>query len=256
MNKLTIIKIGGKLLDDELALQRAMTAFSKIKTPKILVHGGGKRATELCVKLGIEPKMNEGRRITDAATLEVATMVYAGLINKKLVGLLQHLDCNAMGLCGADGNLIIADKRPVKEIDYGWVGDVKTVNTTLLARFLAEGVTPVFCAITHNGQGQLLNTNADTIATEIASAMSSQYDVVLKYCFEKEGVLSNPADDFSVMPILSKTDYLHYRANGVIYDGMIPKLDNAFAAKQANISQVFICGESGIAQQKGTEICL
>ncbi len=256
MNPLTIIKIGGKLLDDELALNHAITSFSKISTKKILVHGGGKRASELCLKLGIEPQMNNGRRITDQATLEVVTMVYAGLINKKLVSYLQHEDCNAIGFSGADGNLITAQKRPPKEIDYGFVGNVENVNTELLINLLEQGIVPVFCAITHDKNGQLLNTNADTIASVLASKLSSYFQIILKFCFEKEGVLADPLNERSVIPLLSKTDYVRHQQNGTISDGMIPKLDNAFDAKKSNIHKVMICGTNGILEQKGTEICL
>lgn len=255
MKPLTIIKIGGKLLDDEAVLNRLVTSFSKIKTSKILVHGGGKRASEFCLKLGIKPKMLNGRRITDQPALEVATMVYAGLINKKLVSLLQGIDCNAIGFSGADGNLITAQKRPVREIDYGFAGDIQSVNASLLISFLEKGITPVFCAITHNGAGQLLNTNADTIATALATALAGHFEVSLKFCFEKEGVLADPLDEASVISVLSKEDYTTYRKNGTISEGMIPKLDNAFTARASNIKKVMICGVSGIIEQKGTEIC-
>ncbi len=256
MEPLTIIKIGGKLLDDELALNQIVTSFSKIKSPKILVHGGGKRASELCLKLELEPQMHEGRRITDQATLEVVTMVYAGLINKKLVSLLQSFDCNAIGVSGADGNLILAQKRPPRKMDYGFVGDVKNINTTLLTQFLKKRITPVFCAITHDGNGQLLNTNADTIASALAVALSDHFEVDLKFCFEKEGILADPTDERSVFPVLSKVDYALHQQKGTISEGMIPKLDNAFDAKKAKVNKVMICGVHGIIDQKGTEICL
>lgn len=261
MKTLTIVKIGGKIVDDAEMLNQALDSFSKIDSPKILVHGGGKRASAMCLKLGIAPEMKDGRRVTNVETLEVATMVYAGLINKTLVSQLQKYDCNAFGCSGADGNLIIAQKRPVKEVDFGFAGDIKTINHTLFTQLLALGITPVFCAITHDGQGQLLNTNADTIAAHIASVMTVHFDVVLKYCFEKMGVLSNPKDDSSSIPTLSHTDYMHLRQQGTISAGMIPKLDNAFSAKQAHVQNVWICGIQGITQaaethQTGTEICL
>lgn len=256
MNPLTIIKIGGKLLDDELALNQIIASFSKIDSPKILVHGGGKRASELCKNLGIEPQMHEGRRITNHATLEVATMVYAGLINKSLVSRLQQHNCNAFGFSGADGNLIIARKRPAKTIDYGFVGDIEKVNTDLLTNLLEQKITPVFCAITHDKKGQLLNTNADTIASALASALSNHFKITLKFCFEKEGVLADLFDEAAVIPFLSKSNYEQHQQQGVISDGMIPKLDNAFAAKKAKVHSVMICGKNGILEQKGTEICL
>jgi len=255
MKKLTVIKIGGKLLDDEKAWKIAMDDFSKIEGVKILVHGGGKMASEICSKLGIETKMIEGRRITDSDALDVATMVYAGLLNKKLVSYLQSRGDNAMGFSGADGNLVLSDKRPVGEIDFGWVGDVKTINTSLLTSLLTQGVTPVFCAITHNGQGQLLNTNADTIASVLAASLAKKYQTTLKFCFEKNGVLQDPLDDASVLKKLSKVSYLQQKKEGIISAGMIPKIDNALAAKQALVHQVMICGVEGIHQLKGTEIC-
>lgn len=256
MKPLTIIKIGGKLLDDDQVLSQVVTSFAKIDTPKILIHGGGKKTSALCLQLGIEPQMNNGRRITDEATLSVATMVYAGLINKNLVARLQACSCNAMGFSGADGNLILANRRQPGEVDYGYVGDVKKVKTQSLIDLLDRQVVPVFCAITHDGHGQLLNTNADTIASELAIALSDHFEVTLKFCFEKEGVLQDPADDTSVVAALSKKEYLRSQATGSISDGMIPKIDNAFAAKKSKVNQVVICGVNGIDHKKGTEICL
>ncbi len=254
MNPLTIIKIGGKLLDHKTTLHDTITAFAKIDRPKILVHGGGKRASEFSQKLGVKTQMINGRRITDEATLEIATMVYAGLINKQLVSLLQKMNCNAIGFSGADGNLIRSQKRPVQEVDFGFVGDVEQVNTSLLVTLLKQGIVPVFCAITHDGNGQLLNTNADTIAATLATALSNYFKVSLKFCFEKEGVLADPTDETSVFRDLSKKDYAFYQENGIISDGMIPKLDNAFTAKKSNVHKVVICGPNGILEQKGTEI--
>ncbi len=256
MKKLTVIKIGGKLLDNESAWKAAMDDFTKVECAKILVHGGGKMASEICQKLGIQPKMIEGRRITDGATLNVATMVYAGLLNKKLVSYLQFKACNAVGFSGADGNLILSEKRPVGEIDFGWVGDVKTINTTLISNLLAQGIVPIFCAITHDGQGQLLNTNADTIASILAANLAKEYQTTLKFCFEKNGVLQDPLDDASYFKKLSKIVYLQKKDEGVISAGMIPKIDNALAAKQAMVYKVMICGVEGIPALKGTEICL
>ncbi len=256
MKKLTIIKIGGKLLDDEAAWKEAMKYFAKIKGAKILVHGGGKEASKICQKLGIETKMMEGRRITNSATLDVATMVYAGLLNKKLVSHLQSLGVNAMGFSGADGNLITSQKRLVDKIDYGWVGDVKNINTALIISLLSQNIVLVFCAITHNGQGQLLNTNADTIASVLASNLAKTYQTTLKFCFEKNGVLKDPLDDQSVFKTLAKTSYLQQKKEGIISAGMIPKIENALAAKQAMVSKVMICGVDGIYHLKGTEVCL
>jgi acetylglutamate kinase len=255
MQKLTILKIGGKLLDDEARLNEALADFSKIEGAKILVHGGGKKSSELSRQLGIEPKMIEGRRITDAATLEVVTMVYAGLLNKSVVARLQSLGCDAIGLSGADGNAISAKKRPVKTIDYGFAGDVESVNKTLVINFLKQNLTPVFCAITHDGQGQLLNTNADTIATTLAVALAQDFAVTLKFCFEKNGVLLDPADENSVIEKLRPADYARYKSEGTISEGMVPKLDNAFAAIDAGVAEVVICCRGGIAPssfQKGT----
>ena len=258
MQQLTILKIGGKLLDDDTRLNEALADFTKIEGTKILVHGGGKKSSELSRQLGIEPKMAEGRRITDAATLEVVTMVYAGLLNKTLVSRLQALGCNAIGLSGADGNAILAKKRPVKTIDYGFVGDVEMVNKRLVINFLEKNLTPVFCAVTHDGQGQLLNTNADTIATSLAVALAQDYQVTLKFCFEKNGVLLDPADENSVIPNLDAATFARYQTAGIISEGMIPKLDNAFAAVQAGVAAIIICGRDGIAPgsfQIGTTIC-
>ncbi len=258
MKKLTILKIGGKLLDDEVRLNEALADFSKIEGAKILVHGGGKKSSELSRQLGIEPKMVEGRRITDAAAMEVVTMVYAGLLNKTVVARLQSLGCDAIGLSGVDGNAILAKKRPVKTIDYGFAGDVEMTNKKLIINFLNQNLTPVFCAITHDGQGQLLNTNADTIATTLAVALAQDFDVTLKFCFEKNGVLLDPADENSVIEKLLPADFARYKSQGIISEGMIPKLDNAFAAVAAGVAEIVICGRGGISPdsfQKGTTIC-
>ena len=256
MEALRLVKIGGKLLDDASALEQVIRDFSKIDGPKILVHGGGKKASELCRKMGIQPQLKEGRRITDETTLDIVTMVYAGLLNKNIVSQLQSHACNAIGFSGADANMIRSKKRAANPIDFGFVGDIETINSVLLKRLLNQGLTPVFCAITHDGKGQLLNTNADTIAASLAATLANDFEVLLKFCFEKEGVLANPLDDASVFPFLSKKEYELYRQKGTISDGMIPKLDNAFAAKAANVHRVMICGVSGIFEQKGTEICL
>jgi acetylglutamate kinase len=246
MLKLTVLKIGGKLLDDEAQLRKALADFSQIAGAKILVHGGGKKGSELSRQLGIEPKMIEGRRITDAAALEVVTMVYAGLLNKTVVSYLQALGCDAIGMCGADGNAIMARKRPVGLIDYGFAGDVEMVNNNLIVNLLGQNLTPVFSAITHDGQGQLLNTNADTIATSLAVALSHDFEVTLKFCFEKMGVLLHPDDENSVIPALEAGQYARYKAEGIITEGMVPKLDNAFAALNAGVVEVVICSRDGI----------
>lgn len=237
---LSVIKIGGNILDDEEALSTFLTAFSQLEGEKILVHGGGKIATEIGHKLGIEPNYVNGRRVTDADTLKLVTMVYAGLINKNIVAKLQSLNCNALGLTGADGNAITAKKRSVGDVDYGFVGDVVVVNGLLLKQLLDAGITPVFAPITHDGNGVLLNTNADTIAQEVAKAMSQYMEVSLVYGFEKDGVLKNVNDDSSVIPVIEVNDFDRLVADGVISGGMIPKLQNACSAIRAGVKKVII----------------
>lgn len=251
---LHILKVGGKVIDDLTLLQPILEAFLKKEGFKIIVHGGGKKASELSEKLGIPVQMVDGRRITDAAALEVATMVYAGLFNKQIVAQIQALDGNALGLSGADGNVILAHRRPVKEIDYGLVGDLDMVNAEAIHRLLSAEFIPVFCAITHDGQGQLLNTNADTIASRVATAMATLYDVKLYLCLDKNGVLRHPEDDTSVIPHINAVDYARYKADGVVYAGMIPKLDNAFDAVAQGVKEVIICGPESIVQGGGTII--
>lgn len=251
---LHILKVGGKVIDDLALLRPILESFLQKEGKKIIVHGGGKKASELSEKLGIAVQMVNGRRITDAASLEVATMVYAGLFNKQIVALLQSLGGNALGLSGADGNVILAHRRPVKEIDYGFVGDLDAINAPAIQRLLSAEFTPVFCAITHDGQGQLLNTNADTIASSLATAMSALYEVKLYLCLDKNGVLANPADDNSVIPGMNPTDYERFKAEGVVYAGMLPKLDNAFDALRQGVKQVIICGPDSICQGRGTVI--
>lgn len=242
MKKLYIIKIGGNIINDGIALDKFLVDFSKIEGFKILVHGGGKVASELAKKLGVSQAMVNGRRITDAETLKITTMVYAGLINKQIVALLQLHKMNAIGLCGADANVIIADKRKVEDIDYGFVGDifVSGINFELLSVFLEINLVPVFSSITHDGNGQLLNTNADTIASVLAVALSGKYNVQLNYCFEKNGVLENIADENSVIKTITMTKYKQLLKDGIISKGMIPKLDNAFFAIQNGVSSVKI----------------
>ncbi|MEM8584514.1 MAG: acetylglutamate kinase [Bacteroidota bacterium] len=251
--KLTIVKIGGQLLNDQHRLHRLLDDFTQLEGFKILVHGGGRRANELLHQLGIEPIMHEGRRITDAQTLEVVTMVYAGSINKQLVADLQSRGCNAIGLCGADGNSIFSKKRIFKDIDFGYAGDIEAVNVDLITEYLNLQLVPVFNAITHDKQGQLLNTNADTIASTLAVALSRDFKVRLLYCFEKPGVLVNPNDESSYLPGLSSVDYEAYKADGTISDGMIPKLDNAFAAFKAG-AEVWIGQENLVSSLEGTRL--
>lgn len=238
--KLSIVKIGGNVIENEAALVKFLTSFSLMEGPKILVHGGGKLATQLANKLGVESKMVRGRRITDAETLKIITMVYAGLTNKNIVAKLQANDCNAIGLTGADGDSIQAHKRPVKEIDYGFAGDVDGINTKTISQLLQAGFTPVFCAMTHDGKGQLLNTNADTIASEIAIGMSADYQTNLYYCFEKKGVLMEITDENSVVEHINKKSYQKLLDDGIIADGMLPKLENCFHALNQNVNKVCI----------------
>jgi len=239
-NTLKIIKIGGNVIDDAQALSSFLYIFSLIEGPKILVHGGGKSATALAEQTGLEVKMIDGRRITDAATLELITMVYAGKINKTIIAQLQALDCNAVGFTGADGNTITSEKRPVSIIDYGFVGDVKLVETSTLELLLNNNISPVFCAITHDKNGQLLNTNADTIASELAIAFAVQFEVELYYCFEKKGVLKDLNDDNSVIQTITKSSYKKLLDAQLIFSGMLPKLNNCFHALDHEVSKVCI----------------
>ncbi|MFY9241743.1 MAG: acetylglutamate kinase [Polaribacter sp.] len=238
MEKLSIIKIGGNIIEDETSLNEFLQLFSNLEGKKILVHGGGKKATQISAKLGIEAKMNNGRRITDAETLEVITMVYGGLVNKNMVAKLQALNTNAIGLTGADINSIKSDKRPVKEIDYGFVGDVKKVNHVAIDKLMKADFTPVFCAITHDGNGQLLNTNADTITSTIAVGMSKIYETSIYYCFELNGVLSDFNDKKSVIKIINSEIYQQLLEDKIIVDGMLPKLENCFDALKNGVHQV------------------
>lgn len=247
--KLSIVKIGGNVIEDEVALGKFLDLFASLDGLKILVHGGGKLATQLASKLGIESKMVRGRRITDAETLKVITMAYAGLTNKNIVAQLQARSCNALGLSGADGDTIQAHKRPVVSIDYGFAGDVDGVNTMLIAKLLETGLAPVFCAMTHDGNGQLLNTNADTIAAELAIGLSDVFETTLYYCFEKKGVLKNVEDDNSVVEHLNSATYRQLLADGAIADGMLPKLENCFRALNKNVGKVCIGHPSMLASE-------
>jgi acetylglutamate kinase len=259
-----IVKIGGNILDNPVRLQAFLVDFAQLPDPKILVHGGGKIASALGQKLGITPKMVEGRRITDAETLDLVTMVYGGLVNKNVVAKLQALGCNAIGLTGADANIIPAQKRPVREIDYGYAGDVsspESINADALEFMLEAGLTPVFAPLTHDAKGSMLNTNADTIASVLATALAPKYKVQLVYSFEKKGVLQDAEDDASVISHITSGKYKSLKETGVVNAGMVPKLDNAFAALQRGVAQVLICeGEAlpsiNTAQYSGTTLSL
>jgi acetylglutamate kinase len=237
---INIIKIGGKTIDSENALAQFISGFSKIQGKKILVHGGGILANQIGEKMGIEAHFNEGRRITDAETLDLITMVYGGLLNKKIVAKLQAQKINAVGLSGVDGNLLTADKREVREVDYGFAGDIKKVNADFVQNLLDHKLTPVICPITHDGNGQLLNTNGDTIAKEIACALQTYYEVNLWLCFDKNGVLKDINDENSVIPHLDARSYSELLAQSLIHDGMKPKLENAFQALKSGVSKIRI----------------
>lgn len=236
--KLSVVKIGGNVIENEKELSKFLTLFSKLEGPKVLVHGGGKLATQLAYKLGIESKLVNGRRITDEKSIDIITMVYGGLANKTIVAKLQAKNCNAIGLSGADGNAIQAHKRPVKEIDYGFVGDIDGINASLIDSLVKVNLTPVFCALSHDGNGQILNTNADTIASEIAIGMGDLYDTTLYYCFEKKGVLLDIKDEKSVVKHINSEKYKELLEQKIIADGMLPKLENCYHALHNNVSKV------------------
>jgi len=241
-DRVLVIKIGGNVIDDEKKLSAFLNDVAAIAGKKILVHGGGKIATKIGDQLGIAPNYVNGRRITDAATIDLVTMVYGGLVNKKIVAQLQSKACNAIGLTGADAGIIPAIKRPVKEIDYGFVGDVKEkeIGVDSLSLMLNNGLTPVFAPLTHDGAGQMLNTNADTIASALAVALSLQYEVRLIYCFEKKGVLEDAADNNSVITLITKDIYKYLLEQRKLFDGILPKIDNAFAAIDNGVHEVII----------------
>ena len=230
MEKLTLIKVGGKIVEEPDTLQSLLKTFAQIPGPKVLVHGGGRSATKVAAQLGLESVMVNGRRVTDAETLKVVTMVYGGLVSKNIVAGLQSLSVNALGMTGADMDIIRSEKRPVKEVDYGFVGDVKKVRGDMLATLIRTGVVPVLAPLTHDGKGQLLNTNADTIAGEAAKALAAYFDVTLVFCFEKRGVLKDENDDDSVIPVINRVQFEQYVQEGIVQGGMIPKLENAFEA--------------------------
>lgn len=247
------------MVEDELQLSQLLRNFSAIEGRKVLVHGGGRKATKMAERLGIETKMVNGRRITDSDMLEVVTMVYGGLVNKNLVARLQANGVNAIGLTGADADVIRSHKRPIKvvdglPVDYGFVGDVDNVANETLAHLIEAGITPVMAPLTHDGEGHILNTNADTIASETAKALAQQYDVTLIFSFEKKGVLSNPDDDDSVIPVITRTLFEKYKADGTISGGMLPKIENALSAVDAGVSKVIITLATAIDGQHGTVI--
>ena len=253
---ITIVKVGGAVVEDEAQLTQLLRDFIVIEGPKILVHGGGRRATKIAERLGIETKMIDGRRITDADMLEVVTMVYGGLVNKNVVARLQILGCDAIGLTGADANIILSTKRPLKNgIDYGFVGDVKKADGSKIAHFIDAGLIPVIAPLTHDGQGHMLNTNADTMASETAKGMAAAgYDVTLIYAFEKPGVLRDADDDNSVIANINHADFETYKADGTISGGMLPKIENALAAVDAGVKRVIITKATAIDGQHGTII--
>lgn len=252
--KLTIIKVGGKIVEEPDTLQALLQDFSKIEGHKVLVHGGGRSATQMAARLGIESQMVNGRRITDSETLKVVTMVYGGLVNKTIVAGLQALDINALGLTGADLNYMRSEKRPVKDVDYGFVGDVKEVQSNILANLIEMGVVPVLAPLTHDKKGNMLNTNADTIAGEAAKALAKHFEVTLMFCFEKKGVLADAENDDSVIAEITRESFAKYVADGVIQGGMIPKLENAYEAIDAGVKEVIITQADRIFSGGGTRV--
>ncbi|MBV9961826.1 MAG: acetylglutamate kinase [Parafilimonas sp.] len=250
MERLFVIKVGGNIIDDEEKLKSFLQSVASVKSHKIVVHGGGKIATTIGNKLGIESKYSNGRRITDDDTIDLVTMVYGGLINKKIVAQLQALNCNAIGLTGADANIIPAKKRAVKDVDFGWVGDIESskLKAQSLKQILDADFTPVFAPLTHDEQGHILNTNADTIASSIAVALSTYYDVRLIYCFEKKGVLENVEDENSVITNINKEKYKLLLDEQKLFAGILPKIDNAFAAIDAGVHEVLIGDANDLIQ--------
>lgn len=250
------MKVGGAVVEDAEQLTRLLKDFSAIEGRKLLVHGGGRRATKVAERLGIETKMIDGRRITDEAMLEVVTMVYGGLVNKQVVARLQACGVNALGLTGADADVVRSHKRPLKNgIDYGYVGDVDCADGETLCGLIEQGIVPVMAPLTHDGKGNILNTNADTMASETAKALAGHYDVTLIFSFEKPGVLRHPDDDTSLIPVITREDFERYKADGTISGGMLPKLENALSAVDAGVSRVIITLASAIDGEHGTVIC-
>lgn len=253
-----VIKIGGNVVDNPQKLQQFLTDFASLAGPKVLIHGGGKVATAIAKGLGIETQMIDGRRVTDAETLRIVTMVYAGLINKNIVATLQKAGCPALGLCGADGALIRSKKRAATPVDYGFVGDPVEFGLETATTLLEGGLVPVVAPITYDGEsGALLNTNADTVAQTVAVGLAQRYPVELVYCFEKRGVLRDVNDEESVIPTINPSLYAQLKAEGVVADGMLPKLDNAFKAIGAGVKQVVICAAECLTRPGygGTTLC-
>lgn len=254
-DKITVVKVGGAVVEDDAQLSQLLADFKGIEGNKVLVHGGGRRATKIAAQLGIESRMVNGRRITDADMLQVVTMVYGGLVNKNIVARLQAAGVNALGLTGADMNIIRSHKRPLKDgVDFGFVGDVDNADGAMLRTLIEAGVTPVIAPLTHDGKGNILNTNADTMAAETAKALAGHYEVTLIYSFEKKGVLSNPDDDDSVIDVITHGDFERYKADGTIAGGMIPKIENALSAVDAGVSRVIITLATAIDGKHGTII--
>ncbi len=254
---LTIIKVGGKIVENPASLNALLHDFAKVEGRKLLVHGGGRSATQMAERLGVETKMVDGRRITDEKMLEVVTMVYGGLVNKGIVAGLQAEGVNAIGLTGADMGIVLSDKRPVKTVDYGWVGDVRRVNSEAVSTLIESNCCPVIAPLTHDGKGHMLNTNADTMAAEMAKALAKTYNVTLMYCFEKAGVLADENDDNSLIPTITPAVLADLKAHGVVTGGMLPKLDNAMACVEAGVETVVITRADHIADPyAGTKICL
>ena len=245
-DRLTIVKVGGKIVEEPDTLAALLRDFASIDGFKLLVHGGGRSATKVAASLGVETQMIDGRRVTDAEMLRVVTMVYGGLVNKNIVAGLQGLGVDALGMTGADMNIIRSDRRPVKTVDYGFVGDVKEVNGEAIASLVRSGVVPVIAPLTHDGKGSLLNTNADTMAGETAKGLAQYFDVHLVFCFEKNGVLRDENDDDSVIPEIDRASYAELKEQGIVSGGMIPKLDNAFDAIESGVSEVIIIKASAI----------
>lgn len=253
---ITIIKVGGKIVEERESLMQLLDRFAAIEGEKVLIHGGGRSATRIAEKLGIESRMIDGRRVTDEATLGVVTMVYGGLVNKNIVAGLQARGVNALGLTGADCNVIHAHKRPVKEIDWGFVGDVDGADGKMLSALIEQGIVPVVAPLTHDGKGNMLNINADTMAAETAKALAPYYDVTLTYCFEFPGVMRNPEDATSVIPEIRTDDYRMLKEQGIVSGGMIPKIDNAFNALNNGVKKVIITRADSIDGKHGTHIML
>ncbi len=252
--KITVIKVGGKIVEEEASLTALLDRFAAIDGRKVLIHGGGRSATRIAGLLGIESRMVDGRRITDSETLKVVTMVYGGLVNKNIVAGLQARGVNALGLTGADCNIIKAHKRPVKTIDYGFVGDVECADGDMLSRLIEQGITPIIAPLTHDGKGTMLNTNADTMAAETAKALATVYDTTLIYCFELPGVMRDPEDADSLIATITGESYRALLAEGIISGGMIPKIDNAFNAINNGVSKVIITKADAIDGTQGTHI--